>query len=134
MALTIVGSVIASSGFWGFMIKYRDGNDAKTKLLLGLAHDRIIHLGMGYLERGWVTKDEYEDFIKYLYAPYSEFGGNGLADKVVQEVKTLPIYSRPPRDWRPEGRMERSVLAIAEKRDNEQQARTSRGFAERDDE
>lgn len=91
VAATVITSVIASSGFWAFLQKRDAQKGATMQLLLGLAHDRIIFLGMSYVDRGWLTKDEYEDFIKYLYAPYSEFGGNGLAEKVFQEVKKLPI-------------------------------------------
>jgi hypothetical protein len=89
--ITVVASIVASSGFWAWMMKRSSRNDATTKLLLGLAHDRIVFLGMSYADRGWITKDEYEDFFKYLYQPYSEFGGNGLAEKVMLEVKALPI-------------------------------------------
>ena len=86
-----VGSVLASTGFWTYMQKRDVRKGATTQLLLGLAHDRIIFLGMGYLERGWLSKDEYEDYMKYLVKPYSAFGGNGLAEKVVEDVKKLPI-------------------------------------------
>lgn len=67
-------------------------------LLVGLAHDRIVHVGRGYIRRGWITFDEYEDFMKYLYDPYSKFGGNGLAEKVAEGVRALPIKSGPPPD------------------------------------
>lgn len=87
----IVGSLIASGGFWAWLSKRDTRRNATTQLLLGLAHDRIIHLGMGYIERGSITKDEYEDFEKYLYGPYSNFGGNGLAEKVMAHVKLLPM-------------------------------------------
>lgn len=88
---TIILSVMASSGFWAWVLKRGDSRKASTQLLLGIAHDRIIFLGMSYIDRGWISKDEYEDLIKYLYAPYSQFGGNGLAEKVMDEVKKLPI-------------------------------------------
>ena len=89
--ITIVGTLGASSGFWAFLQRKDTRRNAQVKLLLGLAHDRITVLGMNYIERGWITKDEYEDCMKYLYAPYQEFGGNGLAEKVMQEVSKLPI-------------------------------------------
>ena len=91
LAITIFASVMASSGFWAWIQRKRDNDTARTQLMLGLAHDRIIHLGMSYIERGWITKDEYEDFEKYLVSPYSTFGGNGLADKVWEDVKKLPF-------------------------------------------
>jgi len=96
--ITIIGSVAASSGFWAYLQRKDALKGATTQLLLGLAHDRIIHLGMAYLERGWLTKDEYEDFMKYLVDPYSTFGGNGLAEKVVIDVKKLPISRQPRSD------------------------------------
>jgi hypothetical protein len=58
---------------------------------MGLAHDRIIFLGSKYIDRGWITKDEYEDLNTYLYEPYSQFGGNGLAKKVMLDVEKLPM-------------------------------------------
>lgn len=59
---------------------------------VGLAHDRIIYLGMSYIERGWITQDEYENLHDYLYKPYEEMGGNGSAKKVMQEINKLPIH------------------------------------------
>ena len=88
---TLVCAFVASAGFWGYISKKDTQRDAKTQLLLGLAHDRIVETGIKYIERGFVTKDEYHDFVKYLYAPYSTFGGNGLAEKVMAEVSELPI-------------------------------------------
>ena len=60
-------------------------------MLVGLAHDRIIHLGMVYIERGCITQDEYENLQVYLYEPYEEMGGNGSARRVMEEVRKLPI-------------------------------------------
>ena len=89
--ITIFGSVIASSGFWTYIMHRGEKNDAATKLSLGLAHNEIVTQGLGFIDRGYIYKDEYEDYVKYLYAPYSTFGGNGLAEKVFQEVSSLPI-------------------------------------------
>ena len=91
MLITIAASLTASSGFWAWFMRKTDKKSATTQLLLGLAHDRIIFLGMEYLKRGWLTKDEYDDFIKYLYNPYANFGGNGLAEKIKDEVTKLPL-------------------------------------------
>lgn len=95
----VVGLIIgitASGGFWTWLMKRDSKKSALTRLILGLAHDRIIFLGMQYITRGFITKDEYEDFDKYLWQPYSEFGGNGLAEKVYAEVQALPIMTAPP--------------------------------------
>lgn len=60
-------------------------------MLVGLAHDRIIYLGMTYIERGWITYDEYENLHDYLYKPYEQMGGNGSATRIMNEVQKLPL-------------------------------------------
>ena len=90
--VTVLCSVIASAGFWSYMQKRAEKKDAKTNMLVGLGHDRIVYLGMKYIERGNITKDEYENLYEYLYKPYSALGGNGSAKKVMEEVNKLPIH------------------------------------------
>ena len=92
MFVTIVCAVIASSGFCTYIQKRSEKKDGKTQLLIGLAHDRIIELGMRYIERGWITQDEYENLNDYLYKPYENEGGNGSAKRVMEEVNKLPIH------------------------------------------
>jgi len=91
IVIAVVTSVLASSGLWTYIQKKADKKDAKSKLLLGLAHDRIMFLGSTYIERGYITKDEYENLHDYLYMPYSEMGGNGTAKKVMQAVDRLEL-------------------------------------------
>ena len=91
IVIAVVTSVLASSGLWTYIQKKADKKDAKSRLLLGLAHDRIIFLGSVYIERGYITKDEYENLHDYLYLPYSEMGGNGTAKKVMQAVDRLEL-------------------------------------------
>ena len=91
MVLTIIGSVVASSGFWAYIQKKLEKKDIKTMMLIGLAHDRIIYLGMSYIERGWISNDEYENLHDYLYKPYEQMGGNGVAKRIMNEVQKLPI-------------------------------------------
>ena len=89
--LTVVGSVAASSGFWAWLQKRSEKNDTRTKMLLGIAHDRLVYLTWLYIERGSVTKEEFENIHKYLYLPYKELGGNGTVERLVHEVEKLPI-------------------------------------------
>lgn len=92
-ALIVMGSVVASSGFWAYLMKRSTAKSAVSRLLLGLAYDKIAHLGLSYIERGWISKDEYEEFRNYLYDPYKEFGGNGVAERIMDEVSHLPLRS-----------------------------------------
>ena len=91
MVITVVCSVIASSGFWTFISKRRDSNNAEAKMLLGLGHVKIIETCEKYIERGYIRQDEYDSLYNYLYLPYKELGGNGTAERMVNEVKKLPI-------------------------------------------
>ena len=84
-------AVLTSSGLWALVSKRADKNDAERKMLVGLAHDRITHLGMAYLTRGYITQDEYENLNDYLYQPYEKMGGNGSAKRIMEEVRKLPI-------------------------------------------
>lgn len=89
--MTIVCSCLASSGLWALIQRYLDRNDARTQMIIGLGHDRIVWLGLKYIERGWITQDEYENLFKWLYEPYEKMGGNGSAKRIMDEVRKLPL-------------------------------------------
>ena len=91
MVVTIVTATLASSGLWTYIMKRNDKKDAKTKMLVGLGHDRIVCLGLKYISRGYITRDEYENLYDYLYVPYAALGGNGSAKHVMDDVNKLPI-------------------------------------------
>ena len=95
MLITVVCSVVASGGFWSYLQARREKKDAKTKLLLGLAHDRIMSLAALYTSRGYITQDEYENFHDYLYVPYHDSNGNGTGTKAMAEVERLPMHEHP---------------------------------------
>lgn len=92
IAVPLVAAVLTSSGLWAVVARRADKGDAQRKMLVGLAHDRIVHLGMVYVDRGYVTQDEYENLNDYLYAPYEKMGGNGSAMRVMEEVRRLPMH------------------------------------------
>lgn len=90
-----VGGVGASSGFWTYFQRQSDKNSASSRLLMGLAYDKIATVGISYINRGYISKDEYEEYLKYLVQPYKEMGGNGVADRIAAEVGSLPIRTIP---------------------------------------
>jgi hypothetical protein len=96
MVVTIVCSIFSSSGLWLLLQKIADKKDSKTKMILGLGHDRIIFLCKAYLKQGWISPDDYENLYEYLYTPYKEMGGNGTAQRLMDQVSKLP--SAPPND------------------------------------
>lgn len=91
LAITVVTSVLASSGLWAYIMKRADKKDAKTKMIVGLGHDRIMSLGIEYINKGYITSDEYENLYKYLYKPYTDLGGNGSVTRIMKEVDKLQI-------------------------------------------
>ena len=88
--------ILASSGFWAYLMSRSKKNNAKDDLLLGIGCERIVSLGMKYIDRGWIYKDEYDTLIDYLWAPYEKSGGDGTAKRVIEGVMRLPIRSTPP--------------------------------------
>lgn len=98
----LVLAVFGSSGLWTLVLYYvqrkdkrKDKEDEELKnqsqMLLGLGHDRIIYLGAKYIENGSITDAEFENLNKYLYEPYIKLGGNGTAEKIMDDVKKLPV-------------------------------------------
>lgn len=99
--LAIIGSN-ALFTFITFLInrydnKKKDKNDElkrQSDMLLGLGHDRIIYLGSKYIERKYITRNEYEDLVTYLYKPYKALGGNGTAEKLMSEIEALEFREK----------------------------------------
>lgn len=105
--VSVLTAVLASGGLWSFLAKKQEirfeelerkrkeeaeaevKNDVKTKLLVGLAHDRLIYLTNKYLEEGWIDSEDYEN-LTYMYEPYIEGGGNGSVKRNMKMVKELP--------------------------------------------
>ena len=84
--------VVSFRSFEKFTGVYGVASNLETQMLIGLAHDRIIYLGMVYIERGYITQDEYENLYEYLYKPYEKLGGNGSAKRIMTEVDQLAIH------------------------------------------
>ena len=91
----LICSICASTGLWAFIQNRRDRKDNKSKMLKGLGHDRIMDMSKKYIKRGYITPDEYENLVDYLYGPYSDLGGNGSAARIIEEVRHLPIQDKP---------------------------------------
>ena len=108
---TIIGAIFGGSGvtFLTFLIQRHDRKTDKRQeeyeelsrkiseiadAVKGQGHDRVTYLGGRYIQRGGVTKDEYENLYDYIYLPYKALGGNGTAEKVMKDVGNLPIITK----------------------------------------
>lgn len=93
LILTIITSLLASSGLWAFLGSRLERNNAERELIVGIGHIELVFFGMRYLERGWITRDEY-DTMQELYKPYVKIGGNGSGTKIMKEIEKLPIREK----------------------------------------
>lgn len=91
--VTIITALLASSGLWAFLGKSIERSSAERELLVGIGHIELVFFGMQYIERGWITREEYET-MQYLYKPYVKLGGNGSGTKIMKEVEKLPIRDK----------------------------------------
>lgn len=96
-------AAISSSGLMSLIMykiqrrdKKRDEENAKNsiqnKMLLGLAHDRILQLTTKIIRRGVITSKEKTN-LKYLYLPYHELGGNGDCETGYEVCNSLDVVS-----------------------------------------
>lgn len=90
LANPAVTALLGGSGVWAWLKTRTDRNDSEDKLLLQVARNQLVSQGRFYLDRGYITMDEYEEY-ESEYDIYSRLGGNGLARRVFKQVDELPI-------------------------------------------
>lgn len=90
LANPIITTLLGSSGIWMWAKTRSDRNNSEDQLLLEVAKNQLTVLGRSYLERGYITMDEYEEY-EAEYKLYSALGGNGLAKRVFKQVDELPM-------------------------------------------
>lgn len=91
--VTILVTVLASSGFWS-LIRYRMTAKDKRKTALeqavvALLHDRIYNSCEAYIERDSITFREFDN-LQYLYNSYTALGGNSTGTALFEDVRNLP--------------------------------------------
>lgn len=90
MANPAVTALLGGSGIWAWAKTKADHNNNAAKLLLSVSRNQLITLGRSYIERGYITMDEYEEY-EAEYQIYSALGGNGLARRIFEQVDELPM-------------------------------------------
>lgn len=90
LANPVITTLLGSSGIWMWVKTRSDRNNSEEQLLLEVAKNQLTVLGRSYLERGYITMDEYEEY-EAEYQLYSALGGNGLAKRVFKQVDELPM-------------------------------------------
>ena len=90
LANPLLSAFFGAPGLWAFVKTKTDRSDKTMNLLLSVSRTQLIALGRLYIERGYVTMDEYEEYEKE-YSIYYALGGNGLARRVFEQVDELPM-------------------------------------------
>lgn len=94
--ISIIIAVVASGGFWTLLqtalAAHAKKKSAESRLLLGIAFDRLCERAEMHIENGYISTDDYNDLIKYLYQPYKDMGGNGTVERLMLKVKALPTH------------------------------------------
>lgn len=90
LANPAVTALLGGSGIWAWLKTRTERVDSEDKLLLQVARNQLVSQGRFYLDRGYITMDEYEEY-ESEYDIYSRLGGNGLARRVFKQVDELPI-------------------------------------------
>lgn len=111
-ALIFTGTytLAASAGFWRFFSQRQKEKNAEVLLLIGIARETFHDKAASYIERGWLYREEYENLITHIYAPYKTLGGNGTADRIMEEIADLPFRSsvKPSNYYDEEQRLRRT--------------------------
>lgn len=89
--ITLVVAVFSSTGFWSWAQNRSKSQSNESKLLMGIAYAKIIQTAQEHIKKGYISADEYHELYHYLYEPYREMGGNGTAEKLINEVGKLPM-------------------------------------------
>ena len=58
-------------------------------------YDRIKYLGKSFLEHGYISTEDLEDFLSMHKIYHDTLSGNGFLDEIVRQVKALPIKEKP---------------------------------------
>lgn len=83
-------TLLGAPGLWAFLKSKTDHNGNVVKLLMTISRNQLVELGQKYIERGYISMDEYEEY-EAEYQIYTALGGNGLARRIFEQVDNLPM-------------------------------------------
>lgn len=88
LIVTVIVSVLASSGFWQFIMLKTQKKSTQTKAILALLHNEIYKEAEKAIESGSISTDDFDN-LTMLYTPYKELGGNSTGDILYSKCKDL---------------------------------------------
>ena len=118
MLTTILGYILGGLGLGSLIIFFVSRHDTKKGLekatkentedikkiydvmeiikdmAMASLYDRTKYWAECYIKRGYITSDEYDDWVKYLYKPYKAGEGDGTIDRLKMEVDRLRFETK----------------------------------------
>lgn len=91
LIFTGIYTIVASAGFWKFFSQRASEKDAEIALLLGIATEMFYLRAAPSMDRGWIYRDEFDNLVTHIYAPYKVLGGNGTVDRMMEAISVLPL-------------------------------------------
>lgn len=95
--IAILGSGVLStiiSGLFSFLQSYWSAKSATAIGVKLVLEDQIRRLAQEHISRGAITFDDLKDIMRMHEVYHGKLKGNGYLDKVMSEVKALPIVER----------------------------------------
>ena len=86
----IVVSALSSTGLFSFLQFLLTRRGALTKAVQAILRDRMLILSEEYLQRGYITLHERDNYTS-LYDAYKGVKGNTFVDDLYKEVMELPL-------------------------------------------
>ena len=86
--ITIVASVLASSGLWQFILYKSQRKSTQTQAILALLQNEIYSQAEKAIKAGSITTDDFDN-LTCLYEPYEKMGGNGTGATLYNKCKDL---------------------------------------------
>ena len=96
IVLAILGSSALAaiiSGIFGLLVSRQHKENGVAAGVRILLYERIKFLGTHYVEKGYVSNDDYEDLLKMHRAYHNPLKGNGFLDDIMEQVKKLPRHN-----------------------------------------
>lgn len=90
LANPLITTVLSGPGIWAWAKTRTVRNNSEDRLLLQVAKNQLVSQGREYLNRGYITMDEYEEY-ESEFKVYESLGGNGLARRIFKQVDDLPM-------------------------------------------
>lgn len=93
----IIVTVVGCNGLWALIqsivTERKREESVEHEALLALLHNSLYKQCEQSIEKEFVTFDEVDN-LEYLYRPYKKLGGNGTCERLMDEVRKLPIRSK----------------------------------------